>query len=68
VSTAKQEARAIRAAIEKEIDQLPKADRAAVRAVAQKIRDAIAEGNAQEQGLGVLALGLVGTEMQEQAS
>ena len=68
MSTAKQEARAIRAAIEKEIDQLPKADRAAVRAVAQKIRDAIAEGNAQEQGLGVLALGLVGTEMQEQAS
>ena len=68
MSTAKQEARAIRAAIEKEIDQLPKADRVAVRAVAQKIRDAIAEGNAQEQGLGVLALGLVGTEMQEQAS
>lgn len=68
MSTAKQEARAIRAAIEKEIEVLPKADRAAVRAVAQKIRDAIAEGNAQEQGLGVLALGLVGTEMQEQAS
>lgn len=68
MSTAKQEARAIRAAIEKEIDALPWVDRAAVRIVAMEIRNAIAKGEAQEQGLGVLALGLVGTEMQEQAS
>ena len=68
MSAAKQEARAIRAAIEKEIDALPWADRAAVRIVAMEIRKAIAKGESQEQGLGVLALGLVGTEMQEQAS
>lgn len=68
MSTSKNEARALKTAINDAISQLPKADRAAVHVVAQKIRDAIAEGDAQEDGIGALALALIGAELQEQAS
>lgn len=67
-SADKTQAQSLRARVLGEISQLPKADRAAVHAVADKIRAAIAEGNVQGDDLGDLALALIGAELQEAAS
>lgn len=68
MSAAEQQADGLRQSVEAELNALSKADRTAVHAVAQKIRDAIAEGETQEPGLGMLGIALVSVEMQEQAS
>ncbi|MGQ2994245.1 hypothetical protein [Variovorax sp.] len=65
MSSEKAQARAVRLMLLGTISELSKPDQAAIAATAQKIRDAVAEGEGQTEGLGVLALGLVGAEMQE---
>lgn len=65
-ATEKGKARAMKLQLLGEIAQMPRADRNACKAIAQKIRDAIAEGEAQEEGVGLMALGLVGSEIAEQ--
>ncbi len=66
MSSEKAQAYAVRMMLLGAISELHKPDQAAIAAAAQKIRDAVAEGECQRQGVGVLALGLVGAEVQEQ--
>lgn len=68
MSGEKGQAKALRLALVGAISELPKPDQAAVLGAAQKIRDAIEEANTQEDGLGLMAVGLISAELQEKAS